>query len=366
MVILFFCCLVLAASTPCIQLKEGVTQNLTCPNAGENIFRINFADFGNVRGNCSSGFTSDPTCTTLNHSFALAKQLCLGQPRCSLDSSNDVWGPDPCPGYPKSLAIDVSCGGGAHCYAISFNNTLGDNMVLQQGPAQAAVYGVFIGATSNISVTVTDQTGSSYTVAAGVTQGLWKALLRPTPAGGSYKVTATATCASEQVSASIENVAFGDVYYCGGQSNMALPLEFTLSRNASLAAIAEGKYSNIRIQQLSGNMNPDTPWTPIAQAAASPGSSVFLSFSGTCYYFGESLTDALGAAAPPLGLIHTAWGGSTIQNWIKNDTLNSGVCANHSSGQGNDGGWYETRVLPYSQMTLKGWIWYQVCMCVCV
>ncbi len=149
---------------------------------------------------------------------------------------------------------------------------------------------------------------------------------------------------------------------------MALPLANTLSRNLSIAAIAAGKYSNIRIQQLSGNMNPDTPWTTVEQAAAVSSSSnsnqqaeVFLAFSGTCYYFGESLTDVLGGVgvAPPLGLIHTAWGGSTIQNWISNDTLNSEVCANHSSGQGNDGGWYESRVMPYAEMTLKGWVWYQ-------
>ena len=42
---------------------------------------------------------------------------------------------------------------------------------------------------------------------------------------------------------------------------MALPLQHTLTRNISLASITAGKYSNIRIQQLSGNMNPDTPWT---------------------------------------------------------------------------------------------------------
>ena len=139
---------------------------------------------------------------------------------------------------------------------------------------------------------------------------------------------------------------------------MALPLQNTLTRNISLAAIAAGKYSNIRIQQLRGNMNPDTPWTPIAQAAASP--DVFLAFSGTCYYFAESLTDELGDAAPPIGLIHTAWGGSTIQQWVSNATLNSNVCANHSSGQGNDGGWWEARVLPYAEMTLKGWVWVRV------
>ena len=39
----------------------------------------------------------------------------------------------------------------------------------------------------------------------------------------------------------------------------------------------------------------------------------FLGFSGACYYFGESLTDILGAAAPPIGLINTAVGGSYIR-----------------------------------------------------
>ena len=137
---------------------------------------------------------------------------------------------------------------------------------------------------------------------------------------------------------------------------MALPLLHTLSRNISLAAIAAGRYSNIRLHQLQGNMNPQTPWSTLAQAV---DANSFLSFSGSCYYFGEALTDALGAVAPPLGLIHTAWGGSTIQQWLSNATLNSNVCANHSSGQGNDGGWHDSRVLPYTGMTLKGWAWLQ-------
>ena len=347
----------LPSSSPvCLQLTEGQGQSLTCP-PGENIFQLTFADYGTPQGNCSSGFSVDPKCTTSAASLEKAKQLCLGSPSCELECNNGAWGPDPCPGVPKTLAVSAQCDSGAHCYDISFNSTLGSNMVLQQQPAAAAVYGAVIGATTNVTVTIVDSGGgASYTVGAAVTQGLWKALLRPTPAGGNFSITATATCAGEQATAAIYNVTFGDVWYCGGQSNMALPLEFTNSRNTSLAAIAAGKYSNIRIQQMAGNMNPSTPWTPIAQAA-SGDATVFLAFSGACYYFGESLTDTLGAAAPPLGLIHTAWGGSTIQNWISNDTLNSNVCANHSSGQGNDGGWYESRVLPYAEMTIKGWAW---------
>jgi hypothetical protein len=205
----------------CLQLPEGTSQTLSCP-AGQSIYNLSFADFGAVQGSCASGFTSDPTCSTSKASMALARSLCLGQPSCALTSSNDIWGPDPCPGRPKTLAVQAQCDSGRHCYAISFNSTLGDNMVLQQQPAQAAVFGVVTGATTNVTVTVTDQAagGGSYTVAAVVGQGgQWKALLTAAPAGGNYTIAATATCATEQVTATVANVTFGDVWYCGGQSS---------------------------------------------------------------------------------------------------------------------------------------------------
>lgn len=85
-------------------------------------------------------------------------------------------------------------------------------MILQQQPARSAVYGVVTGNTTNVSVTVTAEDGSFYSVQAIVNQGQWKALLHPAPSGGNYTLTATASCMSEQVSAQLSNVAFGDVW----------------------------------------------------------------------------------------------------------------------------------------------------------
>ena len=51
-----------------------------------------------------------------------------------------------------------------------------------------------------------------------------------------------------------------------GQSNMALPLMFTFSRNISRDAILAGKYSNIRIHGMAGNMNPEQPWSTLKDA----------------------------------------------------------------------------------------------------
>jgi hypothetical protein len=51
----------------------------------------------------------------------------------------------------------------------------------------------------------------------------WKALLKPTAAGGNYTLFAKCTgCtgSGEYSNATITNVTFGDVYHCSGQSNV--------------------------------------------------------------------------------------------------------------------------------------------------
>jgi sialate O-acetylesterase len=82
----------------------------------------------------------------------------------------------------------------------------------------------------------------------------------------------------------------------------------------------------------------------------------------TCYYYGQSLTDALAkatdrATVTPIGLIHTAWGGSTIEQWLTNETI--ATCADVRPNKANQE-WHDSRVLPYTEMSLKGWVWYQV------
>jgi hypothetical protein len=134
---------------------------------------------------------------------------------------------------------------------------------------------------------------------------------------------------------------------------MALNMQYTFTRNDTLAAIRAGKYAKVSLSGMSGNMNPTLNWTTANSAAES---GALLTFSATCWYFAEQLTDALGASAPPIGLIHTAWGGSTIEQWLSN--ASSSRCANStvdSSGQE----WHDSRVLPYVDVTIKGWLWYQ-------
>ena len=158
---------------------------------------------------------------------------------------------------------------------------------------------------------------------------------------------------------------------------MALPLVHSYSRNESRDATLSGKYGNIRIHGLVGNMNPFQPWATLKQALAAPpsavaavddagqletvkaGSNAFMQFSASCYYFGQSLSDELSQAGntpPPIGLIHTAWGGSTVEQWLSNAAIET--CAYAKISPANQE-YHDSRVLPYVGMSLKGWVWYQ-------
>jgi hypothetical protein len=239
---------------------------------------------------------------------------------------------------------------------IAFDPAFGSTMVLQQAPAKACVTGT-LGGGSSAKVAISgggagDSRLLGYEVSAvtGPDGNSFKACLQPQPAGGSFTVTATCTgCPpTGNSTAVITAVTFGDVWYCGGQSNMALPLAHTLSRNISRDAILAGKYENVRIHGIAGNMNPFQPWAtlkvaladrphPTTDVAGAPGcgtgkpgsfpcdsdTAKLMSFSSTCFYFGLSISDELAKAGPPppIGLVHTAFGGSTIEQWLTNETI---------------------------------------------
>jgi hypothetical protein len=94
----------------------------------------------------------------------------------------------------------------------------------------------------------------------------------------------------------------------------------------------------------------------VARAYRALNCSGFMQFSATCYYFAQGLTDAFIAAAeadgtnngtahtaPPIGLVHTAWGGSTIEQWLTNETI--ATCAG-SPAQSSNQEWHDQRVEP--------------------
>ncbi len=54
-------------------------------------------------------------------------------------------------------------------------------------------------------------------------------------------------------------------------------------------------------------------------------------FSAACWHFAEQLTDMAEHAGEPIipfGLISSQWGGTMVEHWVPNATLNAGACKN--------------------------------------
>ena len=65
----------------------------------------------------------------------------------------------------------------------------------------------------------------------------------------------------------------------------------------------------------------------------------------------------------PIGLIHSSYGGSAVEDWISQETLGdgkSGKCPGPiTSSMGTPSGQYNGQLRPLMNTTIKGAIWYQ-------
>ena len=265
----------------------------------------------------------------------------------------------------------VSSGVDAVPFALSSGFT--SDMVLQRAPSKSAVYGT-APMSANISVEVSSTT-TKYSVQATIIseESAFKAYLQPANAGGEYTVTVTCHdgCnTTEPTTLTLSRVTFGDVFFCSGQSNMALSLNYTFEAEKHTADVLSGKYSSLRFFQY-GSMSKSFPadgpvyattagnvtWYNVSYAAGvtdpARGLGPFHSFSATCMNFGISLVDATDNSVP-IGLIQSAIGGTRIEQWVDNSTF-----ASCTQPDGTGTKLYYGMVAPFVNTSITGWLWYQ-------
>jgi len=147
-------------------------------------------------------------------------------------------------------------------------------------------------------------------------EGKWLVTLDPMAANASDQ---SLRIVSGETSLTYENVLVGDVWICGGQSNMEWPLRN--SRDADIE-IPGARYPAIRFIRIEPEGAPE----PRANFPAENGSGVWQvcapdtigNCSGVAYFFGQRLHRRLDV---PIGLINAAWGGTMAQHWVSRDTL---------------------------------------------
>lgn len=212
----------------------------------------------------------------------------------------------------------------------------------------------------------------------GVTSFAWKVTLPPQPAHAvaSLTVSCTSGCSAAESKATLDDLVFGSVYLCAGQSNMALGLEHTYNFPALVSQIKGGAYNNMRLFQW-GSMGyqsrsdspawastslayPDWTWlSPLDALNYTNGGGLvqLKSFPATCMYFATALIDLLGASAPPVGLIATAVGGTTIESW--SDAVAYSACSEPQTGNSAAPPvtLFNGLVAPFVNASISGWVW---------
>jgi sialate O-acetylesterase len=89
---------------------------------------------------------------------------------------------------------------------------LGSGMVLQRDSTTTRIWGEGTNGQVSIQISHNGQVIDTYKATA---QNKWETYLKPYVAGGPYEITVTTPTSTQKY----QNVLFGDVYVCSGQSN---------------------------------------------------------------------------------------------------------------------------------------------------
>ena len=119
--------------------------------------------------------------------------------------------------------------------------------------------------------------------------------------------------APDGAGARAEDILFGDVWLCSGQSNMDMNYGWGLTRGKE--DIETNEHARIRLfddrNRTALSPQRDLPddygWTTCDPAHAK-------SFSAVGYFFGQALQEAMPDV--PIGLIEASWSGSPIKTWV--------------------------------------------------
>ncbi len=179
----------------------------------------------------------------------------------------------------------------------------GDNMVLQRDKPDT------IWGWSDPGDTVTVQFGGNTASAIAGPDRRWQVRIQPPAPGGPYTVKIAGHQTIE-----LHDVLVGDVWLCGGQSNMGLPLRFT--KNAD-AEIQKANYPEIRFFTVQGHPAYhhvdviEGDWRPV-----SPETASWISAVG--YYFARKVQQEIHV---PIGLVIDAVGGTPAEAWASESAL---------------------------------------------
>jgi len=262
------------------------------------------------------------------------------------------------------LAILLLCFTVSVYSKVELPSVISDNMVLQQN-SNVALWGT---ASPGKTVSITSSWMSSpVKVKSDKTTGDWSVSISTPSAGGPYEINF-----NDGDILTLKNILIGEVWFCGGQSNMDMPMKGYDAQPVtdSFIDIVNAKRSTpIRICKIEKVKS----LTPLKQSIGSWQENtpdIVAKTSAIAYFFAKTLHDAIDV---PVGIIINCWGGTTIETWMKRDVIEEKF---PEYDLGYLDGKYEVpdakhphspcllwngMVNPIVPFTFKGMIWYQGC-----
>jgi sialate O-acetylesterase len=178
-----------------------------------------------------------------------------------------------------------------------------DNMVMQHGRANT------IWGWSEPGDKVRVDMGDRSAIGVAGADRRWQVRIDPPAPGGPYTVRIVGRQTVE-----LHNVLVGDVWLCGGQSNMGLPLRFTRNGEEEVKA---ANYPEIRFFSVAGH--PAYRHTDVVEgkwSVVSPDTAAWVSAVG--YYFARKVQQETHI---PIGLLVDAVGGTPAEAWTSEAAL---------------------------------------------
>jgi sialate O-acetylesterase len=175
----------------------------------------------------------------------------------------------------------------------------------------------------------------------------------------------TITLKSKTSNIILENILFGEVWLCSGQSNMQQPVKGFNGQPTfgSINSIVTSNNPNLRLFTVD-RIGSKTPQNDIKKFTswqeASPKNVG--DFSAIAYFFGQQLQKTLDV---PVGLIHSSWGGSNVEAWMSKEYISAyqkvnleNVDATKKPNQ-TPTLLFNAMIHPLVKYKIKGTIWYQ-------
>lgn len=249
---------------------------------------------------------------------------------------------------------------------VTLHGLFTDNMVLQRD-ALVPVWGT---ADPGERVTI-EFAGQSKNATAGA-DGKWMAKLDPLAVSLSPQELSVSSSA-RNTQTTLENVLVGDVWVCGGQSNMDFPLQRFIEPGGKhplpddvikrTSELVNTSHEAIRLILLDKQYRAEEQENIVVSKAfngswrmsASPEITGRASAVG--FFFGKALNRDLGV---PIGLIDSNKGGTRIELWTPAETLGMRKKPVEENGKAEGNSvLYNGMIAPLMSFAIKGVIWYQ-------